>query len=90
MKYVFAGNGEERRSGEPPLGRSAGLLNNKQQFFILLGRNNTAIYPTSFNREKKKKLDNQYHAEFDLFDPFPYYVYLTWKFISESIVTLQV
>ena len=55
VKYVFAGNGEERRSGEPPLGRSAGLLNNKQQFFILLGRNNTAIYPTSFNREKKKK-----------------------------------
>ena len=54
VKYVFGGNGEERRSREPPLGRSAGLLNNKQQFFILLRRNNTAIYPTSFNRQKKQ------------------------------------
>ena len=53
-KVCLSGNGEERRSGEPPLGRSAGLLNNKQQFFILLGRNNTAIYPTSFNRQKNK------------------------------------
>ena len=54
-EVCLSGNGEERRSGESPLGRSAGLLNNKQQFFILLAtRNNTAIYPTSFNRQKKQ------------------------------------
>ena len=35
-EVCLSGNGEERRSGESPLGRSAGLLNNKQQFFILL------------------------------------------------------
>ena len=36
VEVCLSGNGEERRSGESPLGRSAGLLNNKQQFFILL------------------------------------------------------
>ena len=61
-EVCLSGNGEERRSGESPLGRSAGLLNNKQQFFILLAtRNNTAIYPTSFNR--RHNLYNVYYQQ---------------------------
>ena len=61
-EVCLSGNGEERGSGESPLGRSAGLLNNKQQFFILLAtRNNTAIYPTSFNR--RHNLYNVYYQQ---------------------------